>query len=126
MIAYLSEEDWNRITAKEGLAQFAPHAINDINKPEDHLREIRKKGYAFSDEEIDREVRAVGASILNALGELVAGLSIAVPAYRISKKRVSSLGRLMMQYAQGNSSQLGYGVNRMPLKVRRDCYIRGG
>jgi IclR family acetate operon transcriptional repressor len=64
------------------------------------------RGYAFSDQEVDKDVRAVAAPILNGLGDLVGGLSVAGPVYRINKKRVSSLGRLIVQYAQKISSEL--------------------
>jgi DNA-binding IclR family transcriptional regulator len=42
------------------------------------------------------------------MGELVAGLSVAGPAYRISKKKVSSYGKLVIQYAQKIYSKLSY------------------
>jgi IclR family acetate operon transcriptional repressor len=80
-MAYLPEEDWDYIIRKEGLKRYTPHTITHANALKDHLREIRKRGYAFSDQEVDRDVRAVAAPILNSLGELVAGLSLAGPAY---------------------------------------------
>jgi len=116
LMAYLPEEESDRISAREGLPRFTANTLQDVNKLKAHLKEIRKRGYAFSDQEVDRDVRAVAAPILNGSGELVAGLSIAAPAYRISKKRVKSLGRLMIQYAQKISSRLGYPVNTTTLK----------
>jgi IclR family transcriptional regulator, KDG regulon repressor len=119
LMAYLPEGEWDRIIEKERLVRFTPYTIIDASKLKAHLREIRRKGYAFSDQEVDREVRAVAAPVLNAMGELVAGLSIAGPAYRISKKRVSELGKLMVQYAQKVTSQLEFGGTVLPVKVRQ-------
>jgi IclR family KDG regulon transcriptional repressor len=118
LMAYLEEREWDRIIEKEKLVRFTPQTITDVNKLKAHLREIRRKGYAFSDQEADRDVRAVAAPVLNAVGGVVAGLSMAGPAYRISKKQVSSLGRLMVQYAQKVSFQLGFGTNTIPFKGR--------
>ena len=73
-----------------------------------HLKEIRGKGYAFSDQEVDKDVRAIAAPILNGLGELVAGLSVAGPAYRINKKKIHICGNLVVKYAKKISSHLGY------------------
>ena len=108
LMAYLSEEDWNRIIAEEGLKRYTSNTITKVKELKTHLMEIRKKGYAFSDQEVDRDVRAVAAPILNSKGSLVAGLSIAGPAYRISKNRVRSLSKMVVEYAQKVSSHLGY------------------
>lgn len=112
LMAYLPEEDWDRIIAKEGLKRYTPNTISDVKKLKAHLREIRKRGYAFSDQEVDQDVRAVAAPILNGMGELVAGLSIAGPAYRINKKRVGSFSKLVIQYAQKISVDVGYVSHR--------------
>ena len=112
LMAYLREGDWDRIIATEGLKRYTPNTITQVDQLKAHLREIRKRGYAFSDQEVDRDVRAVAAPILNSMGELVAGLSIAGPAYRINKKKISSYGKLVIQYAQRISSYLEYGLNK--------------
>ncbi len=107
LMAYLPEEDWEKIIAKEGLKRYTPNTITHVAELKAHLREIRKRGYAFSDQEVDRDVRAVAAPVLDRWGELVAGLSIAGPMYRIGKKRVGSLAKLVIEYAQKISSHLG-------------------
>ena len=105
--AYLPEEDWDRIIAAEGLKRYTNNTITDADRLKAHLREIRKKGYAFSDQEVDRDVRDVSAPILNSRGELIAGLSVAGPVYRINKKQISSCAKLVIQYAQKISNKLG-------------------
>jgi DNA-binding IclR family transcriptional regulator len=86
LMAYLPEEDWDRIIAKEGLKRYRPNTITNVDRLKAHLKEIYRKGYAISDQEVDRDVRAIAAPILNGLGNLVAGLSVAGPAYGIIKK----------------------------------------
>jgi DNA-binding IclR family transcriptional regulator len=107
LMAYLPEEDWNHIIKTEGLKRYTLHTITRANALKAHLKEIRKKGYAFSDQEVDRDVRAVAAPVLNGEGELVAGLSVTGPAYRISKRRIHAYGKLVIKYAQRISSQMG-------------------
>ena len=108
LMAYLPEGDWDRVIEKEGLKRYTPNTITKVNRLKAHLREIRKRGYAFSDQEVDRDVRAIAAPIFNGLGEVVAGLSIAGPVYRINKKKVGQLSRLVIEYAKKISSHLGY------------------
>ncbi len=105
LMAYLPEEDWDRIIDKEGLKRYTPNTITKVTQLKAHLREIRRKGYAFSDQEVDREVGAIAAPILNGLDEFVAGLSVAGPAYRINKKKIGSYGKLVIQYAHKISSK---------------------
>lgn len=118
LMAYLPEEDWDYIINREGLKRYTPHTITNANILKKHLKEIRKKGYAFSDQEVDREVRAIAAPILNGFGELVAGLSVAGPAYRISKRKIRSCGKLMIQYAQKISSEMGW---EKQVKLKKTC-----
>jgi DNA-binding IclR family transcriptional regulator len=108
LMASLSEEDWDRVIKEEGLKQYTPNTITNINKLKAQLKEIREKECVFSDQELYRGVRAVAAPILNGIGEVVAALSIAGPVYRINKKKLRFLGKLVVQYAQKISSQLGY------------------
>jgi IclR family KDG regulon transcriptional repressor len=64
LMAYLPEEDWDRIIEKEGLKRYTPSTITDGDKLKAHLREIRKKGYAFSDQEVDRDAKGYISSNL--------------------------------------------------------------
>lgn len=112
LMAYLPEESWDEIISKEGLKSYTSNTITKVSKLKQRLREIRRKGYAFSDQEVDRDVRAVAAPIFSWSGELVAGLSVAGPVFRINKKRLTSLAKLVIQYAQEISKQLGYRIEK--------------
>lgn len=106
LMAYLTEEEWDRIIATEGLRRYTPNTITDLGRLKKHLREIRKKGYAFSDREVHQDVRAVGAPILSVTGKLVAGLSVVGPVYRMNKKKTNVFARLVIEYAKRISNQL--------------------
>ena len=106
LMAYLPEEDWETIIAKEGLKRYTPRTITNADQLKANLREIRKKGYAFSDQEADRDCRALAVPIFNEIGKLVAGLSIAAPAYRIKNKMVRSLEKKVREYAKKIESSL--------------------
>ncbi len=110
LMAYLSEQDWDRVIRKEGLKRYTPNTLIRPELLKVHLKEIRRKGYAFSDEEVDRDVRAVAAPVLNGSGEVIAGISIAGPAFRINKKRVPQLSRWVIEYAKKISAQIGFHV----------------
>jgi len=106
LLAFLPETDWDSILGRERLQRFTPQTVTERGLLKAQLREIRSQGYAFSDQEVDRDVRAVAAPILNSRGELIAGLTVAGPAYRIHKKTVQSLGHLVRRYAAGIAQQI--------------------
>jgi IclR family transcriptional regulator, KDG regulon repressor len=108
LMAYLPEEEWDRIIEKEGLKRYTDTTITKGEELKAHLREIRKKGYACSDHEVDRDVRAVAAPIFNGVGDLVAGLSVTGPVYRISKKRLNDLKKPVADFARRISGKLGF------------------
>jgi DNA-binding IclR family transcriptional regulator len=107
LMAYLPKEDWDRILAREGLEQRTPNSITDENQLKEQLKEIRKKGFAFSDQELDIDVRGVAAPIINRMGNVEASLSIGGPVYRMNKKRIKELVKLVVEYSQKISSNLG-------------------
>jgi len=106
LMAYLPEEEWNRIIETEGLGRYTPNTIIGVDRLKKHLREVRKKGYAFSDREVHQDVRAVGAPILSATGRLVAGLSVVGPVYRMNKKKCALVAQLVIQCAEKISNHL--------------------
>jgi len=106
LLAFLPETEWDLIPGGGELPRFTPQTITDREALKAELREIRNRGYALSDQEVDREVRAVAAPILNSRGELIAGLSVAGPAYRLNKKRMQSLGRTVKLYAAKMARQI--------------------
>jgi IclR family KDG regulon transcriptional repressor len=110
LMAHLPEEEWDHIIAKEGLKKYTSNTITRVKQLKIHLKEIRKRGYAFSNQEVDQDVRAVAAPIFNRQGELMAGLSVVGPVYRITKTRVNFLQKLVVQYAQEISDQLGFAL----------------
>jgi IclR family KDG regulon transcriptional repressor len=112
LMAHLSEQDWDRIIMKEGLQKYTANTITNVTQLKANLREIRRLGYAYSDQEIDRDVRAVGAPIFNGVGQLVAALSAGGPTFRMNANKVKEMAKLVVQYAQSISSLLGHEIRK--------------
>ena len=105
LLAYLPENDWDRIIKNEGLKRYTPYTITDANQLKKQLKEIREKGYAYSDREEIADVRGVAAPIRNNSGKVVAVLSIGGPVYRINKKRLKELSKLVVKYSDKISNK---------------------
>jgi len=93
LIAYLDTADLKRLLANHKLREFTPKTITSVRSLLSELALIRKRGYAFDDEEHEIGIRCAAATIFNFRGAPVASLSITVPTIRCDAKRLSVLGR---------------------------------
>jgi DNA-binding IclR family transcriptional regulator len=107
LMAYLSDEEQDRII-KKGLKKFTDYTITDSHKLRKNLMEIKKQGFAFSDQELDMGAKAVSAPIFDFFGRAIAGLSIAGPVHRFAGKKVAEYRDLVVDYSRKISSKLGY------------------
>jgi len=107
LMAHLSNEEQDRIV-KKGLKKFTDYTITDPLKLRKNLNEIRKRGYAFSDQELDIGAKAVSAPIFNFFGRAVAGLSVAGPIHRFAGGKAEEYKDLVVHYSKKISSRLGY------------------
>ena len=71
-------------------------------------RLVRMRGYAVDNEEIEKGLRCVGAPVWNYSGEVAAAVSVAGPAFRITRTRVPSIARAVMAMTRRLSAELGY------------------
>jgi DNA-binding IclR family transcriptional regulator len=109
LLADLPEETLAQIVQEKGLLKKTGNTITDFNQLKDHLKLIRKQGYAVDDEENERGIRCVGAPVLNAAGRVVAAISISGPAFKITKKLVQeTLKKEVMEAALRVSQKLGF------------------
>jgi len=90
----------------EPLEAETVRTITDSAKLLQELNRVRKRGYAINDREMNDDVRAVGAAILNSHGEPIAGLSISGPVYRMRKHKLSGYGSIVLRAAQEISARL--------------------
>jgi DNA-binding IclR family transcriptional regulator len=89
---------------RTGLAGHTPNSITDLGKLEKELHEVRTRGFARDNEELELGVRCIAAGIYDDSGELVAGLSISAPADRANDGWIQAL----TETAHAISAALGY------------------
>lgn len=99
MMAYLDEEEQERIIREEGLYEFTENTITDPYQLKEDLKNIRKNGYAVTTGELDLGVRGIAAPILGKNEVLKAGLSISGPVERITDSKVAKFVPLVIKTA---------------------------
>lgn len=88
------------------LQRFTPNTIESLEQLTTHLSIVRARGYAIDDEEIVLGTRCVGAAVLNAEGKPIAAISVAGPAFRVTRERAEQLGQELLEAARRISGEL--------------------
>jgi DNA-binding IclR family transcriptional regulator len=104
---FLAADDTKSVRSygmRTGLAGQTKNSITELGRLEKELEEVRSKGFARDNEELELGVRCIAAAIRDDGGRLVAGLSISAPADRANDGWLSALERT----AREISAALGY------------------
>jgi IclR family KDG regulon transcriptional repressor len=107
LLAHEPEENVKRIVKLEGLPRFTANTITDAGELEQALVKVRKQGYATDQEEILSDLCCIGAPIHDHTGQVIAAISMSVPAYRFQRSQVE-LRKAVMRTGNLISERLGY------------------
>jgi IclR family KDG regulon transcriptional repressor len=107
LLAYSPEQEVKRIIEEAGLPRFTPNTITDEAELTQALVKIRKQGYAYDMEEILLDLCCVGAPIYNYTGQVIAAISMSIPAYRFRRSQLE-YREAVVRSAKMISERLGY------------------
>lgn len=88
------------------LKPLTPLTITDRRRLQAELRITKARGYAIDDEEIVLGVRCVGAPVIDSAGQVRGAISVAGPAYRLTRARLELLGPEVADAARRVGAQL--------------------
>jgi IclR family acetate operon transcriptional repressor len=106
ILAFLPDSEVERVIAR-GLRPVTPYTVTDADALRAQLAAVRRRRYAFDDRENVIDARCVGAPIFDFHGQVVGGISLAGPAYRMEVDRIDELGHLVVDAADRISAELG-------------------
>ena len=107
LLAYHPEADVKHIIQTNGLPRFTPNTITDESELEQTLIKVRKQGYAYDLEEILPDLCCVGAPVRNYTGQVIAAISMSIPAYRFQRSQVEFRKAVILS-GKMVSERLGY------------------
>ena len=105
---FLAHDDLRLVRSYEtrtGLAGNTRNSITDSTRLERELAQVRSRGYARDNEELEPGVRCIAAAIRDDSGTVVAGLSLSAPTERMQDAWIGDL----QATAAKISAALGYG-----------------
>jgi len=88
MLAFLPEEKIRDILAR-GMPQYTHNTLTSEEAFWENIRKTREQGYATSEQEFEDGINAIAAPICN---HPIASVSIAGPAYRLTRERMIEIG----------------------------------
>ena len=104
---FLAHEDPRLVRSyatRTGLAGHTRNSITDSTRLERELAQVRARGYARDNEELEPGVRCIAAAVRDDGGRVVAGLSLSAPSERMQDDWIDAL----MVTAGRISAALGY------------------
>ncbi len=106
-LLHMPTEQRKRVLRKP-LERFTDSTITDPSALAEHLQDISETGYAYTIEELEEGLNAVGASIFSADGSLVGTVSVSGPAFRLPADSIHATGELTRAAAEEISRCLGF------------------
>ncbi|WP_017727565.1 IclR family transcriptional regulator [Halalkalibacterium ligniniphilum] len=105
ILAFQSDEEIERVI-KMGLIPYTSKTITSPARFKQRLREMKEMGYSLSEEELHYGVSSISAPVKNALGTVVASVSIAGPITRINQQKTDQLIKSVKKAAEEMSKQM--------------------
>ena len=107
ILAWLPPTELDRIVADKGLTAFTPNTITDLDQLKEHLRLVRRNGYAIDREEFRPGVICLGAAIRDHAGAVVGSISVSSPAFRSTPDYIEQMKVHLIAAADELSVELG-------------------
>jgi DNA-binding IclR family transcriptional regulator len=107
LLSQLSDEEIDRLYPEEKLKQLTANTISNKTQLKRELKEIRKTGLAYTNEEYLDGIESVGSIICDATDRCVASLILAIPKIGESKIHKLQLDKLIKLGANLISYRLG-------------------
>lgn len=107
LLAQMDDKEVARIINRKGLEPFTPKTLSSSNALLSDLEATRARGWSYDDEERYLGMRCVAASIFDAYGEPIAGISISGPTVRLKDEEIAGLGDEVAAAAQEVTRLIG-------------------
>jgi len=108
LIAEMNPGQLRQFVRSNPLQKLTRRTIVTLAGLQRELANVRQQGYAIDDQEFEEGLKCVGAPIRDRAGDVVAAISIAGPAMRLSPERMPDLIKLVVEAAAGLSKGLGH------------------
>jgi DNA-binding IclR family transcriptional regulator len=93
---------------EEPLEALTPQTVTDLDELMRQADRARGDGYAFAIGEVEVGLNGVAAAVRDIAGTVVATVSVAGPAYRVTRERIQGLGHATVRAAADIQAAMGF------------------
>lgn len=108
IFANLCEDHIDRLLKEISINKFTDKTITDKELLKQELVNIKKRGYSLDDEEHEEGIKCSAAPIFNYKGEVIAGISVASPLFRLDDNKFNDMINIVLYAGTEISKELGY------------------
>jgi IclR family acetate operon transcriptional repressor len=105
-LANLPEEKLQKILSS-GLTRYTEKTLLVLEDLKMDLDQTRRRGFAISEQEYEKDINAVAAPILSADGYPIAAIAIAGPSFRLPRERMLALGQTIQKVIVSITREMG-------------------
>ena len=110
ILAFVPEENVKGILER-GMSRYTQNTILSQKAFFENIQEARERGFALSEQEFEEGINAIAAPIYNSNGKPIASVSIAGPAYRLTRERMLEIGSNLVTVAKKIAREVELAVN---------------
>lgn len=108
ILAYMPEEYLETHVLSKPLTANTPKTITSREKLIEELENIRRRGYAMDDEELEIGLRCIAVPVFGAEGNPIAALSVSAPLGRFPTEKTEEIAERIQKDSRQISARLGY------------------
>lgn len=107
LLAQMSQHNLEALLQKKGLPEFTETTFTKPDLLFSELKQIRKQGWAFDDEERHEGMRCVAAPVFGAHGNALAAISVSGPSARFTEPRIADFSAAVRRAATRLTQEVG-------------------
>ena len=106
LLAHLSRADLDAYLGRVRLKPYTHRTITSRDGLRRALDQVREKGYAVVDQELEIELRSIAVPVRNSAATVVAAMNVSAQAARVSRREMESRFLSSLQEGAGEVAQL--------------------
>ncbi|MDD3998468.1 MAG: IclR family transcriptional regulator [Sphaerochaetaceae bacterium] len=107
-----SEMKLAELVEQRGLPRLTPKTITNLKELKKEIETIRKRGYAFDDEECEVGVRCIAVPIRDYTGKVIAAISLSASTSRMNHELEQQIIGFLLDVEKRASGELGWSVQQ--------------
>ncbi|ADL52002.1 IclR family transcriptional regulator [Clostridium cellulovorans] len=110
IMAELTEEEVKNIWDTSDRKVYTDNTIVNLSELKNNLREVRSKGYAIDDQEVENGIICMGAVIKDYRSKICGAISVSGTIMSVDEEKKEIIAEELLQCANKISKDLGYNI----------------